>query len=78
MDEMKMKLSTKFMRGVAAKIISKVIYDKFGFKTNIKLNEVDFNMTNGNIRFHINVDGEMEDKALLRVIRLANLEEETE
>lgn len=75
MDEMKLKLSTKFMRNIAAKIIQKVIFSKFGFKPEIKLNEINFEMIDGRVRFHINADGEMSDKDLLKITRLTNLEE---
>lgn len=38
MDEMKLNLSTKLMRGLVAKLIKKAIYNKFGCEVNIELN----------------------------------------
>ena len=76
MDEMKIKLSTKFMRGIVAKIASKVISNKLGFKPNIKINEIEIEKINGKIHLHLNVDAEITDNDLLKITRLANLEDD--
>ena len=36
MDEMRIKLSTSFMRGIVSKLIARSIYKKYGYKVNIK------------------------------------------
>ncbi len=41
MDEMKVKLSTKFMRGIVSKLIARSIKKKYGCKVDIQLNELD-------------------------------------
>lgn len=76
MDEMKIKLSTKLMRGIVAKIASKVILKKFGFKPEIQLNGISIEKINDKVHFHIDVDADVEEKDLLKVTRLANMEEE--
>lgn len=78
MDEMKLKLSTKFMKNMVAKIISKVIYKKLGFKLNIQLNELAIDTKEDKIYFHIDVDGNINKNDLLKISRLADLEDETE
>ena len=78
MDEMKLKLSTKFMKNMVAKIISKAIYKKLGFKPNIQFNELAIDTENDKIYFHIDVDGHISKSDLLKVSRLADLEDETE
>lgn len=75
MDEMKIKLSTKFMRGIVSKIISKAILTKFGFKTEIQINEIEIEKVNDKIHFHASVDADINEKALLKIARLANLDE---
>ena len=35
MDELKMRLSTKFMKNMVSKIISKSVYKKTGYKVNV-------------------------------------------
>lgn len=76
MDEMKIKLSTKLMRGIVAKIASKVILKKFGFKPEIQLNGISIEKINDKVHLHIDVDADVEEKDLLKVTRLANMEEE--
>ena len=75
MDEMKLKLSTKFMRGMLAKIIAKVVFKKFGFKPELQINEIEAELKDGKIRFHINADGEIDEKVFIKVNQL--IEEES-
>ena len=76
MDIMKLRLSTKFMRGIVAKIATKVISKKLGFKPEIQLNEIDIEKIGDKILIHLNVDAQITDKDLLKITRLANLEED--
>ena len=76
MDIMKLRLSTKFMRGIVAKIAMKVISKKLGFKPEIQLNEIDIEKIGDKILIHLNVDAQITDKDLLKITRLANLEED--
>lgn len=59
MDMLMMKLSTKFMKGIVAKIITRKVYKKFGYKIDIQLNDVQIDMINGDIKLHIDADGKM-------------------
>lgn len=70
MDEMKMKLSTKLMRGIVAKLISKAIYKNIGVKPIINISEIEAEMKDGKIHFHINADGEIDDRVLVKINRL--------
>lgn len=56
MDEMKLKLSTRFMRSIVSKILSKIVYKKLGYKVVIQLNELDINMIDGDTTVHANVE----------------------
>lgn len=76
MDEMKIKISTKFMRGIVAKIASKVIASKLGIKADIQLNGISVEKVNDKIHLHLDVDADIDEKDLLKITRLANLEEE--
>ena len=67
MDKLKLKLSTKFMKGIAAKIISKAIYNKFGFKPEIQIYELEIEMKDDKIHFHINADGEVNKEILSKI-----------
>lgn len=70
MDEMKIKLSTKFMRDMVAKILSKLIFNKFGIKPDLNINDLAVEMKNGKIQFYIDMNGEIDDKVLMKVNRL--------
>lgn len=70
MDEMKIKLSTKFMRGMVAKVLMKVIFSKFGVRSEITVNGLEAEMKGGEIRFHIDMDGVIDEDALLKINRL--------
>lgn len=70
MDEMKIKLSTKFMRDMMAKILSKLIFNKFGIKPDLNINDLAVEMKNGKIQFYIDMNGEIDDKVLMKVNRL--------
>lgn len=70
MDEMKIKLSTKFMRDMVAKILSKLIFNKFGIKPDLNINDLAVEMKNGKIQFYIDMNGEIDEKVLMKVNRL--------
>lgn len=76
MDEMKLKLSTRFMRGIVSKLIARTIFKQFGFKAEIHLNEIELDTVNDKIHLHINADGKIDQKDLLKIIRLTGLEED--
>lgn len=59
MDMLMLKLSTKFMKGIVAKIMSKKLYKKLGYKIDIQLNDVQIDMVNGDVKLHIDVDIKM-------------------
>ena len=57
MDMLMLKLSTKFMKGIVAKIISRKIYKKLGYKIDIQFNDVKIDMVDSEVKLHIDVDG---------------------
>ena len=68
---MKLNLSTRFMRGVLAKLISRKIKKEYGYKIDIYLSEISIDMKDGNTRAHVNVDLDMssdEFKKLMKAI----------
>lgn len=70
MDEMKIKLSTKFMRGIIAKALTKVIFNKFGVRPEITINGLEAEMKDSKIRFHIDINGEIDEDVLLKINRI--------
>lgn len=56
MDEMRMKLSTKFMRSIISKIISKSIYKKTGYKVDLQIEDLDIWVIDGDTNVKANVE----------------------
>lgn len=72
MDEMKIKLSTKFMKGLIAKILKKVIYQKTGYNIDILLNEIAVQVINGKANIHLDVDAEIDEKEFLKITKVVD------
>ena len=68
MDLLKIKLSTKFMKGLVAKIISKRIYKQLGYKVDIQLNDVQIDVVDGDVQIHLDVDGKMNKTEFSRIM----------
>lgn len=75
MDEMKIKLSTRLMRGLVAKVLSKAISKQLGCKTNIQLNEIEVEVYGDNVYFHINADGKLNGVNFTKISRMIDEEE---
>ena len=69
MDEMKLKLSTKFMRGIVAKLIAKAIYKKTGCKVNIQLNDLDVSIIDGETRINTNVELKLNSNEFMKMMK---------
>lgn len=74
LDFLKLKISTKFMKGIIAKIMSRKIYKQFGYKVDIQLNDIQVDMVDGDIQVHIDVDGKMNKTEFSRL--MGKIEEE--
>lgn len=75
MDEMKLKLSTKIMRNFIAKLISKAIYKKFGYKVDIQLNDLAISFIDGDTKISTNVDVRMSGEEFTKIIKKVGLED---
>ena len=67
-DLFKFKLSTKYMKGIAAKFVSKRIYKKLGIKVNIQFDEFEMNTIDGDIVIHIAADGRINKAEFERLL----------
>ena len=70
MDELKLKLSTKFMKGIIANLISKALKKKLGYNIDILLNEIEVKSENGKVHLHINADAEVENGEKVKMNKL--------
>ena len=69
MDEMKLKLTSKFMRGAAAKLISMAIRKKYGCKVDIRLNELDIDSINGETSICLSADVKLNSDEFKKIIK---------
>ena len=76
MDEMKLKLSTRFMRNVASKLIARFVYKKTGYKINIHLDELDVSVIDGETKIIANVELKMDSKEFMKMVKSIEDEEE--
>lgn len=74
MDEMKVKLSTKFMRSIVSKVISRAIYKKYGYRVDIQLNDLDVNIINGETKIATNVEVKLESKEFMKIVKSLGLD----
>ena len=69
MDEMNVKLSTRFMRGIVSKLISKAIYKKIGYKVDIQLHELDIKIIDGETRILTNVEAKVNSDEFMKIMK---------
>lgn len=74
MDELKLTLSTKFMRGIVAKFISKALIKKFGYDIDIQIKEIGVEVIGGRVHIHTNVDAEIDKDEFAKIIKSAGLD----
>lgn len=75
MDEMKIKLSTKFMRGLVSKLIARAIYKKTGCKVEIQLNDLDISVIDGETSIGANVEVKLNSNEFMKIMKSIGDEE---
>jgi hypothetical protein len=73
MDELKLILNTKFMRGMVTKIIAKAILKKTGYQVDIDLNEISVEVIDGKAHLHVNADATINTSDLLNIVKSNDL-----
>ena len=74
MDELKIGLSTKLMRGIVSKLISKLVQKKLGYKVDIQLNGVEVEMKEEKVHLHLNVDADLDKADFIEIIKSVGLD----
>ena len=69
MDELKLNLSSKFVRGIVTKLIAKAIYKKTGYKIEVELNSINVEVINGNAQIHADADAEIDNEELMKIVK---------
>ena len=68
MDEMKLKLTTKFMRGIVSKLIERSIYKKYGYRVNVQLNDLDIGVVDGETTINTNVEAKISSEEFKKMM----------
>lgn len=69
MDEMKLSLTTRFMRTIVAKLIAKFIYKKYGYKVDIQLNDLNIGMNDGETDIKANVEVKINSNEFMKLMK---------
>ena len=75
MDEMRIKIRTKLVKSIIAKFISKSIYKKVGFKPEIRVNDLEVEMHDGDLQFYISLNGKINEKAFTKISQILDEED---
>ena len=71
MDEM--KISSKFMRNLVAKLVKKAVKKNVGYEVDIQLNGLTATITDGAAHIHLNVDAELGKDELAKLLAAIGL-----
>lgn len=72
MDEMKLNLGSKFMRKMLSKILTKMFYKKFGYRIDIKLDELNVHVVDGDTKIKLNAEVQMNSIEFKKVMEAIN------
>lgn len=70
MDEMRIKLHSRVLRGIVSKLISNVIQKSTGHKPNIRIKELGIETVDKRIAFNINLEGDISEAVLYKIDQL--------
>lgn len=66
---MKLKLSTKLMRSIVAKLIQRSIRKKYGCKVDIQLKELDVKVIDGDATVKVNAEATMDNSEFMKIVK---------
>ncbi len=70
MDEMRIKLHSRVLRGIVSKLISNAIQKSTGHKPNIRIKELGIETVDKRIAFNINLEGDISEAVLYKIDQL--------
>lgn len=74
MDEMMIRLKTKFMRKLVSKLLSREIKSKTGFEVELQLNEFDAVFEDGDVTINANLEVKMNKQEFMRILKSKGLD----
>ena len=73
MDELKLILSTKFMRSIVTKMIRKAIFKKTGYEIDVQINRIEVETYNGKINIHMDTNAEVNSEDFVDILKSSGL-----
>lgn len=67
-DELRVKLSTKFMRNIVSKLVAKAIQKKLGCKVKLQINELDIKVIDGETDVKASVEFKMDSQEFMKIM----------
>lgn len=74
MDEIRIKLTTRLLKNVAAKLIAKAIRKKYGCKVNIQINDLDIWAISGDTNIKANVEVRLNSDEFVKILKGVDLD----
>lgn len=74
MDELRVKLSTKFMKGIVSKWIARTIRKTYGYKVKVQLNELDISSFNCDTTIKANVEIKINSDEFMKILQEFDLD----
>lgn len=74
MDEMLIKLRTKFMRKIVSKLIGKAIQSKTGYKVDIQFNDLEASFNDGEITINAILEAKMDKQEFMKILKSEGLD----
>ena len=68
MDEMKMKLRSKFMRKFISNLITKAIQKKYGVKIDLVLNDLDVSFIDGDTKVNTSIELKLDSQEFKKIV----------
>lgn len=68
MDEIKVSLKTKFMRGIISKLIGKLILKHTGVNVEVGLDELDITSDSGDAYVRLNLVAKVDEKEIIKLM----------
>lgn len=73
MDELKLVLSTKFMRGIITKIIKKAILKKTGYEIDIQINKIVAETNDGKVSLRMDAEASVNSEDFVDIVKKSGL-----
>lgn len=74
MDEMFIKLRTKFMKKIVSKLLTKAIQSKLGYKIDIQVGDLEAELNNGDITLDVNLKAKMDEHEFIKILKSEDLD----